>query len=275
MVDDHKRNRGFPSTHWSLLRQVKGDMSPDQRAVLDALIRRYWNPVYTYVRRCGHGRNDTEDLVQQFFSNWLAGGLFGRADQTRGRFRDYLLTSLRNFLANESRRKHAQRRWPKAGFVEQELDAHPGPDSPESDFFRAHTAAITREILHKLESECRQTGKLIHYEIFKARILLPNLEGAVPPPMRELAERFCITEKKVANYLLTARRAYRRLLETKVSEYAASPEDFAAEMQELSGHRRTEFTRPGGPVMQNSGDPGVGVIEKHAKDEQDPETRSE
>jgi RNA polymerase sigma factor (sigma-70 family) len=233
MAEERKRGYGFPSTHWSLLDRVKGDMSPEQRAVLDVLIRRYRQPVYAYLRRRGAAREDAEDLVQQFFSNWLARGLFGRADRARGRFRDFLLTSLRNFVANEARRMHALRRRPEGGFTAEDPDDHAGADSPAANLGRAHTAAIVREVLAELEAECERTGKAAHYEVFKARIVLPSLEGAVPIPLRDLGARLGLSQKQAANCLLTARRAYRRLLEAKISEYAASPEDAVAELNDL------------------------------------------
>lgn len=260
MPANDRRDRGFPSTHWSLLGEVAGAMSSNQRVALDTLIRRYRCPVYNYVRGRGFNRDEAEDLVQEFFANWLARGLFGRADRTRGRFRDYLLASLRNFMANELRRRYAKRRWPDGGFLALDVDQRPGSDSPASGILRAHTAAITREVLATLEDECRETGKQAHFEIFRLRMVLPALEGAEPVPMRALGARFELSEKQAANHLLTARRAYRRLLEARVSEFAASPEDLAAEMQELTGHledrphRRTAAVHARG----NDQDPGGG-----------------
>ena len=108
---------GFPSTHWSQLAQVRETPTREHREILNLLIQRYWKPIYCYTRRRGYGNEDAKDVVQEFFTSWLAKDLFGRADRQRGRFKAYLLSSLDNFLSNARRAAHAQKRRPPHGFV--------------------------------------------------------------------------------------------------------------------------------------------------------------
>jgi hypothetical protein len=81
----------------------------------------------------------------------------------------------------------------------------------------------------------QDTGKQAHYALLRQRLVLPALEGAClprlrrrqaePPPLRDLAARLGLSEKQAANHLLTARRAFQRLLEEEVRSYAGSEEE--------------------------------------------------
>jgi RNA polymerase sigma-70 factor (ECF subfamily) len=221
-----------------MINAVDGPITPEQQLVLDRLIERYRYPAYVHVRAQGLDPDDAEDLVQDFFANWLHKGLFGKADKARGRFRTYLLTSLNNFIKNSNRNKHAQRRWPAGGFAEEDPDLIADTVSPVDEFSRAFSSEMTRSVLTLLEQECRQTGKNIHYSIFQRRVVEPALDGAEAPSMKLLANQNGLTEKQAANCLVTMKRAYQRLLESQILEYAASAEDVRQEMRDLMGYLR-------------------------------------
>src|SRR5438445_2210584 len=91
----------FTTTHWSVVLSAGHGSSPDAHQALEWLCRTYWYPLYAYVRRRGVGKDDAEDLTQQFFLRLLQGNRLALADPARGRFRTFLLSSLQNFLANE------------------------------------------------------------------------------------------------------------------------------------------------------------------------------
>lgn len=231
----------FPSTHWSKLLAVGDSESTKRRNALNFLLQRYWKPVYCYLRRCGYGEEDAKDLVQEFFASCLCTDFFAQADPARGRFRNFLLGSLKHFLANVQRAEHAQKRRPLQGLVSLEDLADSdgggfepaGSGTPEAVFHRAWVADLTHRVLCRLESECQATDKLAHYEILRQRLVLPALEGADPPPMRDLARRLSLTEKQAANYLLTARRAFQRLLEEEIRSYSSSEDEMAVERCDL------------------------------------------
>ena len=74
------------------------------------LCQAYWYPLYSFIRRRGYPSHDAQDLTQGFFVHLLEKGGLGRADPELGRFRTFLLASLKNFLANESAKGHALKR---------------------------------------------------------------------------------------------------------------------------------------------------------------------
>ena len=236
------RNDCFPSTHWSRVAAAGDSLNPEHVTALNCLIERYGRPVYWYVRRRGFNHHDASDLTDEFFVRWLAKKLFGRADPERGRFRAYLITSLKNFLRNAHR--DAATKGPRAPARLLSLDQLTNDDewdtfepeereTPEDVFNRAWASELVLRVLRLLQQECRITSKEAHYVLLKDRVVEPALHGSRPTPMAELARRFHLTEKQVANRLLTARRAYQRILREEIMAYAASEDDLAGEVQDL------------------------------------------
>ena len=91
----------FATTQWSVVLQAGQGSSPQAGAALESLCRSYWYPLYAYVRRNGYGPHDAQDLTQEFFARFLEKKYSSLADRRRGRFRTFLLSSLKNFLVNE------------------------------------------------------------------------------------------------------------------------------------------------------------------------------
>src|SRR6185295_18387852 len=100
----------FTQTHWSVVLQAGDNSSPEGLLALDKLCRAYWFPLYAYVRRCGETVEDAKDLTQEFFARLLEKNWLGAASPERGRFRWYLLASLKHFLSNEWDRARTQKR---------------------------------------------------------------------------------------------------------------------------------------------------------------------
>jgi len=232
---------GFPRTLWSRIDAVKGGDSTEREEALNFLARRYWKPVYLFVRQYGHNEEEAQDLVQDFFVAALARDLFAKADPTKGRFRNLLLTSLKRFLANANRNARAKKRHPVEGFVTiQELMTESGPvivpkdtRTPDEAFHRNWLRELVLRVLRALELECEATGKQLHLELLRVRIILPLLEGAEAPSLRDLGERHGLSDKDVENRVITARLAYQRLLRKEIRLYAGSDEEVAEEIQDI------------------------------------------
>ena len=83
----------FLTTHWSLIESVQEHQDPDC-ALIGLLLKRYWKPVYCYVRRRGHANEEAKDLTQGFFHEVVLNRqLIQRADPSKGRFRTFLVLS--------------------------------------------------------------------------------------------------------------------------------------------------------------------------------------
>lgn len=231
----------FPTTDWGALADIRNGDTTLKRAALDILIRRYWKPVFLFLRRTGMTEDAAKDATQAFFSDWIQHDAFGKADESKGRFRSFMLTCLKRFVSNEHRAAQAQKRMPQAGLLSlDELMADPDmpfqpADSmtPEILFQKTWAAEAVRRVLQHLERECAQTGKSVHFDIFSQRIINPILNGSPEPSMSDLAQRHGITEKQAANHLLTAKRAYQRLLKEEIRLYASSETEVMDEIREL------------------------------------------
>src|SRR6185503_6785057 len=98
--------REFRTTHWSVVLSAGRRDSVSAERALAELCRVSWYPLYAYVRRLGRSAEDAQDLTQEFFSRLLEKNWLAEADPTRGRFRTFLLATLKHFLANEWNRAH-------------------------------------------------------------------------------------------------------------------------------------------------------------------------
>jgi RNA polymerase sigma-70 factor (ECF subfamily) len=99
----------FASTQWSLVLTAARRSSPDAAEALQSLCSAYWYPLYFYVRRRGYVATAAQDLTQEFFVRLLEKDYLKQANRERGRFRSFLLASMKHFLTNEWHRAHAKK----------------------------------------------------------------------------------------------------------------------------------------------------------------------
>src|SRR5262249_37586686 len=102
--------REFTTTHWSVVLSAGDPESPQAADALEQLCRAYWYPLYAYVRRDGSKPADAEDLTQAFFARFLEKDYLADVRREKGRFRSFLLASLKHFLADERDRSRAIKR---------------------------------------------------------------------------------------------------------------------------------------------------------------------
>jgi DNA-directed RNA polymerase specialized sigma24 family protein len=231
----------FPTTDWGLFADIRSGNSASKIAALDILVRRYWKPVLLFLRHSGRDEESAKDLTQAFFAHWIENDVFARADERQGRFRSFMLTCLKRFAMNECRANQAGKRMPTGGLVSldelMECPVAPCPASntlsPDAVFNKVWATEVLGRVLRNLEAECRRTGKTEHFDIFSRRIICPILDGAPEIPLADLAARHGLTEKQTANHLLTAKRAYRRLLEEEIRLYAETEAEVADEVRAL------------------------------------------
>lgn len=231
----------FPSTRWSLLAAVRDPMEGAARAALNQLIQQYWKPVYSYLRRRGYSNEDAKDLTQEFFTSWLQRDVFSRADPEKGRLRSFMIACLDRFVIYMHDRSRTQRRHPPGGILSihdlagaDGLPYEPADnETPEAAFTRNWIVDLMLRVARLFEAECAETGKGEHYELFRRCIIEPALEGTSAPALRGLGESLGLTEKQANNRLLTARRAYQRLLREQIRTYAADEEEVAAEIRDM------------------------------------------
>jgi len=180
VIDARGGPAAFNTTHWSVVLAAGRDSSLDAQGALQQLCQTYWYPLYAYVRRQGHPPHDAQDLTQEFFARMLERKSFRLADRNRGRFRTFLLTSLKHFLINEwSRGQRLKRGGGRSFFslealreAETRFLAEPADPAarPDQAFERQWALTLLESVLPRLRDEFAGHGRADHFDALKVFI---------------------------------------------------------------------------------------------------------
>jgi RNA polymerase sigma-70 factor (ECF subfamily) len=236
-TDPAAGSTAFVTTHWSVV--VAAGRADTQRAhdALARLCQTYWHPLYAYVRRLGHSPHDAQDLTQEFFARLLAKNYLAGADESRGRFRSFLLASLKHFLANEWHRAHAQKRGGgqipiPIDLATAETTCHFEPADPstaEKIYERRWALTLLDRVLRRLREDYAATGRDELFEQLKPT--LTEVSRAVR--YSEIATRLGTTEGAVKVAVHRLRQRYRELLRAEIAETVSGPEEVDDELRNL------------------------------------------
>ena len=217
---------------WSVVLRAGGSDDQPKHAALSELCRLYWKPLFVYCLGKGRKVEDAEDLTQAFFAQLLARDTLRVADPARGRFRAFLLTSFKHFIAGEGDRSRAARRGGGAVHLSFDVDFSnsgvlpPAPDiSPERAFDRQWALDLIERATTTLRDEYLASGKGAWFD----RIAGPSAGTAYV----EVAADLSATEEAVKSFAKRARRRFREILEREIADTVGSPEDAADEMAYL------------------------------------------
>lgn len=215
--------------------------TPQADRALEELCRIYWFPLYAYVRRRGHSKEDAEDSVQAFFARFLAKNYLEGLSAERGRFRAFLLASLKNFLANEWKKSQRLKRgggetvlaldWETADAKFQFQVTSTNEPSPDKAFDREWAVTLLATVIERLRAECDADGKAKHFDQLK--IFLTAGKGAAPHA--EVARLLDMDEGAVRVAVHRLRKRYRELLRAEIAHTLADPEQVEEEMRALFG----------------------------------------
>jgi len=227
----------FVTTHWSVVLTAGRADTTRARDALARLCQAYWHPLYAYVRRVGHSPHDAQDLTQEFFARLLAKNYLAGADQARGRFRSFLLTSLKHFLANEWDKGRAQKRG--GGNLPIPIDpvaAETGcycdpadPATADKIFDRRWALTLLDCVLRRLRNDYVTTGREHLFEQLKPTLT----ETSRAVRYAEIAVRLGTTEGAVKVAVHRLRQQYREVLRAEIADTVASPEEVDDELRNL------------------------------------------
>jgi|SRR5271170_2725057 len=235
MASESSKASVFPRTDWAGLGKAAAD---DVR--LDQLIRLYWQPLKIYFIATFPGlQNQADTLLQDFAEDrLLKDGWLLRADQNRGRFRDFLKTSLRNFVLDYLSRVDVKNPPVSLDELEQELPQAQTDDQSEA-FDLAWARIVLAETLRRMEADCKnpqeeQPRRSQIWEMFRLRLLEPVFNDAEPPAYERLIEQFGLkSPTDASNTLLSAKRIFKAHLNKVINEYAGQDAATVAEIQAL------------------------------------------
>jgi RNA polymerase sigma factor (sigma-70 family) len=229
--------RAFVTTQWSkVLMAGQGD-SPAATDALAGLCRTYWYPLYVYVGRQGRSPQDAQDLTQEFFARLLEKRLVALADPERGRFRTFLLTALKHFLANEWEKAHAVRRGGRCTFLSLEQEqaaerflAEPADDvSPEKAYEQRWAAALLEAVLQHLRQEAEAGNRAMLFE--KLKDYLWGEAGAAT--YASIASELGLSETAVKVAAHRLRQRFREVLRAEIARTVSREEEIDDELRHL------------------------------------------
>jgi len=233
--------RTFGATHWTVIESIASKDCTGSRALVGDFLKAYWKPVYCYLRHKGYNSEKAKDLTQGFFHEVVLGReLIQRADRTKGRFRTLLLRALDRYLVSIHRKETAQKRIPENRIISLE-DSTFGELPEEADnlnsdevFHYTWVCELLDRMLDEVETECRQSGMAVHWDMFSDRILRPILASAEPLPLEELCRKYCINGRTRASGMIFAvKRRFQAAAKRLLRESVASEQEIDEEMLEL------------------------------------------
>jgi len=229
----------FTTTHWSVVLAAALPCSPASQQALERLCRAYWYPLYAFVRRQGLSPEDAQDLTQGFFTRFLEKNYLAQVQRDKGRFRCFLLASLKHFLADEWDKARAQKRG--GGFTFVSLEDSTGEDryrlepvdamDAEKLFERRWASTVLDQAREHLREEYCRVGRPELYERLKAL----DSGDKDAPSYSGVAGQLGMTESAVKSAIFRMRQRYRELVREEVANTVQSAAEIDEEIRYLIG----------------------------------------
>ncbi len=227
----------FRTTRWSRVLAARSRTAPDADEALAELCRAYWFPLYAFLRRRGHGPDEARDLVQGYFATLLEKRFLDDVRPERGKFRSFLLVSLKHFVSHERVREGAVKRGGGASAIpldaaeaESRYRVEPADaETPESIFERRWAATVVERARARLAEEMREAGKDAQYRALEGSVAFGTGERS----QREIGEALGMSEAAVGMALLRLRRRLGQLLRDEISQTVETPEGVDEELRHL------------------------------------------
>jgi RNA polymerase sigma factor (sigma-70 family) len=227
----------FATTHWSLVLAAGDSSSPQHEQALSILCKNYWFPLYAYLRRRGHNTHNAEDYTQMFFAQMLEKRYLRKVDPEPGRFRSFLLTAMKHFLANEYDRAHTLKRG--GGKKHLSLDFQNAEDqyarepchhlSPEKLYEKSWALTVLERTMTRLEADYSDMNK---QKLFGCLKVYLGAEGS-SIPYRDVALELGMTEGAVKVSVHRLRKRCQELLRDEIAQTITRRDQVDEELQSL------------------------------------------
>lgn len=227
----------FHTTHWSAVIDAGGGSSPEAQRALSSLCEIYWYPLYAYACRRVASTHEAQDLTQAFFAELLDKNYVAAATPERGKFRAFLLTAFKHFMAKQWEKQNAQKRGGGRAILsldfasaDSRLRIDPAAGlTPEQLYDQQWAIALLGVIMDRLQSEMEETGKGRQFDALKG-YLVGDHEGTTYAAIAETIEMTEAAAKKAASRM---RIRYRELLREEIAQTVNGPEAIENEIHNL------------------------------------------
>jgi DNA-directed RNA polymerase specialized sigma24 family protein len=234
VTDCQSMRADFNTTRWTIVIDAGKTSGPECRTALEILCRAYWEPLNAYVCRSGRSREDAQDITQAFFEHLLANNLPSRADPQIGRFRTFLLTSLRNFMLTRHRDATRQKR---GGLISEHLSIDelaeilPAEgESPETAYERKWAQTLVNISLDELARQQSDSGNHARFSLLRP-ILLDSADSAAL--QARLVTEHGMTDGSIRTTLSRLRSRFREIVRQEVARLVDDPAEVDDELAHL------------------------------------------
>ncbi|MFC1764638.1 RNA polymerase sigma factor [Planctomycetota bacterium] len=216
----------FDTTQWTKI--LGASLS---QSVMGELYRKYRKPVYLYLRGRRFSDDAARDLIQAFFTDKVLGRqLFKKADPKKGKFRTFLLTSIRNYAIDIQRSQK-----PTVSLDDEDHDRPARIGDPAVAFNRAWAMQLIQETLQELEAECRQQDKQTHWELFRQWLLDPD-QNSEKTDMTALCTQLHIkTPAQAYTMIFRLKDRFRAIFRGRLRSQGCTETEVDQEIRELLG----------------------------------------
>jgi DNA-directed RNA polymerase specialized sigma24 family protein len=227
----------FDTTRWSIIAAARGSDVEAARAALSTLCDAYWYPLYAYIRKWGADPDAARDLTQAFLTSLLERRDLEQVRPERGRFRTFLLASLKHFLLNDAARSRAMKRGGGVTLLPLAFDDAEGRyqfepadlTTPETLYERRWALTVVERVIATVQVKWQQAGRGVEFDVLKA-----SLMGEGPPGgYAAAAQQLGTTEGAVKVAVHRLRRTFRAELRSAIAETLADPSDVDEELKYL------------------------------------------
>ncbi|MSU61826.1 MAG: sigma-70 family RNA polymerase sigma factor [Pedosphaera sp.] len=227
----------FATTQWSVILRAGGEDSPLQHDAIAQLCRAYWYPLYAYVRRQGASPEDAQDLTQGFFARLIERKVVSEADADKGKFRWFILGTLKHYLANQHDLKAAAKRGGNCIHVslddlnvESRYQIEPVTTlSPDKLFDRSWAVTLLERVREQLREHYTQAGKLDRFERLESFIPGGQTRGSYEEVARDLG----VSEGALRVELHRLKATYRQFLRSEIAHTVSNPVEIDEELRYL------------------------------------------
>jgi len=229
----------FRTTCWSAVLLSAQSEAAGSDIAREELCRLYWYPLYAFVRRRGNSPEDAKDLTQGFFLSLFDRKALDQVTPLKGKFRSFLLASLKNYLSAEFHREHTIKRGGTVEFVS--LDLESGDDrysnvpsdalTPEKVFDARWAITLLRLVMDQLQVEYGSRGKIVIFDTLKPFLDIGNRAGL--PTYEAVAEKLRIGQGTVKTLIHRLRKRHGQILRETVSQTVTEPEEVDDEIRAL------------------------------------------
>ena len=226
----------FETTQWTIVMSASSD-SEESREALEQLYVKYWHPLYAYIRSKGYNVEDAEDLIQSFFAKLIEKKYLKIVSRERGRFRTFLLTSMKRFMSNDWHRRHARKR--KEAYPHLSLDFEAAEIrfqtvsssnlTPDIIYQRQWAISLINEVMKDMQAEAAEKGKEKVFSHLREFIS----GGPSGIPYHRVAEEIGMNEGAIKVAVHRLRKRFGERLRDKIAQTVRSPEEVEEEIHSL------------------------------------------